>query len=68
MDPAILATVLWMCINPTWAGCVIIQEVDYATPDDCAKALAGLRIGVTAADTKQAVAFCRPPRKKESAK
>lgn len=66
------ATWLWICINPTWAGCGIVQFNDYVTPEACSVALSQLVVAGNAklaagGDGKQVVAYCKPnPNKFES--
>jgi hypothetical protein len=64
-----LATVLWLCANPTWAGCGIVQEIQYSSEEACRTALSGLVVtgnggNVVGGDGKQVIAICRPPKVK----
>lgn len=64
MSVATAATWLWICINPTWAGCGIVQEIDYGSTQACQEALSKIVIGMPAngATDKPVVALCKPQR------
>lgn len=62
----IIASVLYLCINPTWAGCGVVHIVDYGTTEACRTALESMKFGangtVAVGDNGKAiVAYCRPP-------
>lgn len=61
----IIASVLFVCINPTWLGCGAVQAVDYGTAEACQTALSSMRVGlngqnIVGGDGKGIVALCRP--------
>lgn len=70
MNTAIVASWLWMCVNPTWGGCGTFQMVDFGTAEACQAALSSMVIKsngnlATGSNGKATVAYCRPPYPKE---
>lgn len=54
MIPA--ATVLYLCISPTWLACAVTSLIDYETPQACSAALAQMVV----TNKGSVVAYCRP--------
>ena len=58
---------MFVCIGVTWAGCGVVQYVQYPTEDSCYRALREMRTGdspISESDKKRnTVAICRPWKK-----
>lgn len=65
----VLATYLFLCISPNWAGCGVAHFIDFGTPEACRAALSTMVVASNGAhsvggDGKQVVAYCRPKHEK----